>query len=198
MGKAGISLTPVPFPEATGQAECTEKNNKISVICGLCERKMRVSQMLRKRESGFTLIEMMIVIAVLAIMAAIAIPNFMSLLPGMRLNGAARQVMGDLMAARMNAVKQNNEFKVFFGSPSANQYQILDDDNNDGTADGGEAITTKNIQDNYYDVTLGSNINPTFYPRGTANGNGTITLTSTNSGDSKSVTVIITGRVKIQ
>jgi len=40
-GKAGISLTPVPFPEATGQAERTEKNNKnLSDLYGLCERKM--------------------------------------------------------------------------------------------------------------------------------------------------------------
>ena len=158
---------------------------------------MRVSQMLRKRQSGFTLIEMMIVIAVFAIVAAIAIPNFMSLLPGMRLNGAARQVMGDLMAARMNAVKQNNEFKVFFNSPGANQYQILDDDDNDGTADTGEAITTpaKNIQDNYPDVTVSSTNNPIFFPRGTATGLPTVTLQ--NSSGTKTVTVSIAGRVKI-
>ncbi len=81
---------------------------------------MRVSQMLRKRQSGFTLIEMMIVIAVFAIVASIAIPNFMSLLPGIRLNGAARQVMGDLMAARMKAVKLNQRTKVFFDT---NGYQ---------------------------------------------------------------------------
>jgi len=76
--------------------------------------------MLRKRQSGFTLIEMMIVIAVFAIVASIAIPNFMSLLPGIRLNGAARQVMGDLMAARMKAVKLNQRTKVFFDT---NGYQ---------------------------------------------------------------------------
>ncbi len=151
--------------------------------------------MLRKRESGFTLIEMMIVIAVLTIMASIAIPNFMSLLPGMRLNGAARQVMGDLMAARMNSVKQNNEFKVFFSSPSANQYQILDDDNNDGTAGSGESITTKNIQTNYHDVTVSSTNDPIFLPRGTATSLPTITLQ--NSSGSKTVTVSIAGRVKI-
>ena len=158
--------------------------------------KMRVSQMLRKKQSGFTLIEMMVVIAVFAIVAAIAIPNFMSLLPGMRLNGAARQVMGDLMAARMNAVKLNKDTKVTF-KDNDYEYEVWYDENSDGKEDASE-ITTKNIQTNYHDVTLGSNINPIFYPRGTANGNGTITLTSTNSGNSKSVTVIITGRVKIQ
>ena len=156
---------------------------------------MRVSQMLRKRESGFTLMEMMIVVAVLAIMAAIAIPNFMSLLPGMRLNGAARQVMGDLMAARMKAVKENNRFRVFFNSPGTNQYQILDDDNNNNSADTGEAITAKNIQDNYHDVTFSSSTNPIFYPRGTAYGT---TVTVTNSTGSKDVKVAITGRVKIE
>ena len=156
---------------------------------------MRVSQSLNKRESGFTLTEMMVVIAVFVIMASIAIPSFMSLLPGMRVNGAARQVMADLMAARMDSVKHNNEVRVFFNSPGTNQYQILDDDDNDGTADAGEAITTKNIQDNYHDVTFSSTTNPIFYPRGTAYGT---TVTVTNSSGSKDVKVAITGRVKIE
>ena len=156
---------------------------------------MSVFQTLSKGKSGFTLIEMMIVIAVFAIVAAIAIPAFMSLLPGMRLNGAARQIMGDLMAARMDAVKQNNEVRVFFNSPGTNQYQILDDDDNDGISDTGEAITTKNIRDNYHDVTFTSTNNPIFHPRGTATSLSTITLR--NSDGTKTVTVSITGRVRI-
>jgi len=141
---------------------------------------------------------MMIVIAVFAIVASIAIPNFMSLLPGIRLNGAARQVMGDLMAARMKAVKENNEFRVFFDSPSDNQYQILDDDDNDGAINTGvEATTIKNIQDEYHDVTFSnpSGNSPIFHPRGTASDLTTLTLS--NSSGSKTVTISIAGRVKI-
>lgn len=143
--------------------------------------------------------EIMIVIALIGIGAAIAIPSFTSMLPGMRLNGAARMVASDLMAARMNAVKQNNQFKVFFDSPSANQYQILDDDDNDGVADTGEAITTRNIQSQYPDVTLSASSDPLFFPRGTGpNPSCIITITSSADGQSKLVKAHLTGRVNIE
>ncbi|MBW1781905.1 MAG: GspH/FimT family pseudopilin [Deltaproteobacteria bacterium] len=147
-----------------------------------------------KRETGFTLVEMMIVVGLFAIVAAIAIPNFMSLLPGMRLNGAARVVMGDLMAARMKAVKLNHRTKVFFDSNT--QYRICDDADNSGTvADGEGDVVTRNIQTDYNDVTLSSTAEPVFQSRGTASGT---TVTVTNPSGSKSVKVAITGRVKIE
>ena len=149
--------------------------------------------MLPKRESGFTLIELMVTIAVFAILASIAIPTFMSLMPGMRLNGAARQVMTDLMAARMKAVSENNRFRVFF--IDNHQYKILDDDNNNNAENDGEWTQTKDIQNEYHDVTFSSTANPIYYPRGTAWGT---TITLTNSSGSKTVKVAITGRVKIE
>lgn len=144
--------------------------------------------------AGFTLMEMMIVIAMFAVMSGIAIPGFMNLLPGMRLNGAARQVMGDLMAARMKAVKENNPYKVFF--LNTHEYKLLDDDDNDGVADEGEAAITKDIQAAFSGVTFGSTHDPIFYPRGTASDSPTITIRNTDGG-CKQLDVSITGRVKI-
>jgi len=146
-------------------------------------------------ESGFTLMELILVMAVMGIAAAIAIPAFMGLLPGMRLNGAARQVMGDLMDARMEAVKQNHEYKVFF--LNNHEYKILDDNDSDGIDDGGaETSQTVNIQDNFSDVTFSSTNDPIFHPKGTATNLATITLQNSDGG-CKKVKVAITGRVKI-
>jgi type IV fimbrial biogenesis protein FimT len=150
---------------------------------------------LHNKQSGFTLIEMMIVIAILGIFAGIAIPNYLSYMPKHRLNGAARQVMGDLMAARMKAVSLNHRVKVFFYSN--HEYKICDDADNNGTVTDGEGdVQLRDIQNEYSDVTFDSSNppDPVFSSRGTAT-NPTITFQ--NSSGSKDITISIAGRVKI-
>ncbi|MBL7195155.1 MAG: GspH/FimT family pseudopilin [Desulfobacterales bacterium] len=151
------------------------------------------------KQSGFTLIELIVIIAIVAVFAAIAVPNFLSYMPKHRLNGAARQVMGDLMAARMKAVSQNRRVKVFFYNDPVNQYKICDDANNNGTvADGEGDVQLKDIQDEYHDVTLTKSADPVFQPRGTVSPTTKITLSSTSDSSLiKYVKVAITGRVKI-
>ena len=115
--------------------------------------------------------------------------------PSIRLSGATRQIMGDLMWARMQAISQNNEFKIFFLADN-HRYAILDDDNNDGNIDGNELTVTKDIHGEYCDVTFSSTNDPIFYPRGNASPTATVTLI--NSVGTKTVTIAMTGRVKIE
>jgi prepilin-type N-terminal cleavage/methylation domain-containing protein len=75
---------------------------------------------------GFSLVEMVLVAAVLAIVSGIAIPQILSSSRQMKLSGAARQVERELQTARMKAVKSNRPIRVRFKCPSAAQYRAVE------------------------------------------------------------------------
>ena len=144
-------------------------------------------------DKGFTLGQMMGAITVMTIVMAVAVPQYAALQPGMRLNGAAREVLGKLMWARAKAVEQNNQWVVTF--PTNHTLTILDDKNGNGSADAGESTQTFDIQTDYSNVTLSSNVSSiTFTARGT--GLAAI-VTIANAAGSKTVTVSATGNVRI-
>jgi type IV fimbrial biogenesis protein FimT len=155
--------------------------------------KLRRLERLRGESKGFTIIEMIGTISVMMLIFAIAVPQYVALQPGMRLNGAAREVLGKLMWARAKAVEQNNQWVVTF--PTNHTFQLLDDKNNNGTADAGESTQTFDLQSDYSDVTLSSSASTvTFSARGTG---VAAVVTITNASGSKTVTVVATGNVKI-
>jgi prepilin-type N-terminal cleavage/methylation domain-containing protein len=68
---------------------------------------------------GFTLVELMIVLGIMSITLMLTNMWLSSQLPHWRLNGAVRQVVSDLVAAKMNAVVERNRQRVFFSRQSA-------------------------------------------------------------------------------
>lgn len=138
--------------------------------------------------------ELLITVGIIGMVAGISGLWLASQIPKFRLQGATRHVMSDLMATRMRAVSQGNKFRITFLDPR--QYTILDDDNNNGKADPGEHVETRDIQSEYRDVTLSSTNNPIFHPRGTASNLATVTIQ--NAAGSKALTVSMTGRVKLK
>ncbi len=136
------------------------------------------------RQKGFTLTEVIIVIAIVSILAAVGIPSLLAYFPKARLSGAARIVAGDLMATRMEAVKLNRTaYMEYIG---ARQYQI---------AYLGVVLRSRDLDDNYPDVTIDDFGRVTFNSKGAAAGSATITLS--NPSGSKQIDVNIAGRVKI-
>lgn len=147
-----------------------------------------------RRTAGFSLLGQLITLALAGIMIAIAVPGYLKVIPRHRLNGAVRQLTGDLMWARMRAIQRNNRYRVFF--VSGHQYRILDDADNDGAVDPGEWTLTRDLRTDYEGVVMRSNNNPVFSPRGTASSLATITLA--NAAGSKRVSISIAGRVRVR
>ncbi len=87
-----------------------------------------------KRKAGFTLVELMIAVAIIGIMAAVATPAFIAWLPNYRLKSAARDLYSALQNARLLAVKNNTTVQVVFG-PAANPNSYLIDLNGNGVVD---------------------------------------------------------------
>jgi prepilin-type N-terminal cleavage/methylation domain-containing protein len=59
-----------------------------------------------RKEKGFTLTELITVIAILMILSAVAIPNILDWLPGHRLRRATRDLFATFQDARLRAIKE--------------------------------------------------------------------------------------------
>ncbi|MBI3810902.1 MAG: prepilin-type N-terminal cleavage/methylation domain-containing protein [Nitrospirae bacterium] len=65
-------------------------------------------------EKGLTLVELMVVLSIIIITAAIAIPMYISDLPRQKANAVAQGLLGDLRMARAKAVANNASYLLCF------------------------------------------------------------------------------------
>ena len=76
----------------------------------------------RTRSRGFTLIEVIIVVGVIIILAAAAVPSFGSTLARMRIQSNASQMVQDLQLVRASAITYQQDLYVYVcTSPAANR-----------------------------------------------------------------------------
>lgn len=69
--------------------------------------------------AGFTLIEMMIVVSVIGILAAIGLPSYQTLIQNAQIRTAAESIQAGLQKARVEAVKRNVQVRFVLGTNSA-------------------------------------------------------------------------------
>jgi prepilin-type N-terminal cleavage/methylation domain-containing protein len=81
-----------------------------------------------RSEKGFSLVEMLIVVAIIAIMAAIALPNIGNYVRNYRVKGAAQSVASTLQSARGKAIATNTNNGVSFFVIDDDSYRFVQED----------------------------------------------------------------------
>jgi len=70
------------------------------------------------RERGLTVIELMVVLAVIGVMAAVTAPNLVRWSTGIRMHSSINEIASELQLARMKAIAQNTDVTLCFYDPS--------------------------------------------------------------------------------
>lgn len=79
-------------------------------------------------QNGFTLVEVIIVVAIIGVMAAVAAPAIISSLPRYRLRAEVRELIINFKKAKLEAVKRNRDIVIAFTPGVGSQggsYQVF-------------------------------------------------------------------------
>jgi prepilin-type N-terminal cleavage/methylation domain-containing protein len=148
----------------------------------------------RERLAGITLIEVLVAIAILAIVAAIALPAYQSQIARQNLVLVAETLVSDIKLARSEALKRSDEVSFSITSGANWSYVI-----SDSASTQIKSVSSSNFS-NITELTL-SNLGGGSFSfdgvRGLSDVPGNATITFNASGDSASVVVNVVGRAWI-
>ena len=163
---------------------------------------MKVMLKVMHKNSGFTMIELMITIAIIAVLAAVAIPNMITWRSGTKLQGAVENLRGDLQWAKLKAVQENGFVTVLF-LPGGSSYEIFKDININGVLEPAlderlyrRRDLSSGVSINLGGTNFGGNGYVTFNNRGFPVDSGVVAVDS-SGGDGRNINLNRLGRIVI-
>ena len=143
--------------------------------------------------------ELMVVIAITAIVAAIAVPNMVAWRENSKFNGSVDNLRGDLNLAKILAVRENGFVAVQF---FADRYQVFTDNGpSAGVLDAGERVIANQVLPAGVGIDLGltdfTSDRTRFNERGLPANIGTVVMVDTG-GDQRSINLNRLGRIDVQ
>jgi len=156
-------------------------------------KKDKSPKSLFRKQTAFSLMEMLIVMAIIGILAATTVMGINSLLPHWQLSGSARLLTNKLRQAQEEAVTTQKQHLIRF-SPAASPvtYQMI-------KIDGGEQIMETITMPNNITVGLDATITDNqiiFSADGGPSSNGNITITLGEAN--KTINITPAGVIKLQ
>ncbi|HWG39656.1 MAG TPA: prepilin-type N-terminal cleavage/methylation domain-containing protein [Candidatus Acidoferrales bacterium] len=97
-------------------------------------------------QSGFTLAELIVVVAVILVVSGLSVPNITRAIETSRIKGAAQALAAAYQDARIRATQKDTSYQVLVSPPGISPAQICIDLDGDGTCSAGDPVTTFSTQ----------------------------------------------------
>ena len=145
---------------------------------------------------GFSLVELMVVIGILAILASVAMINMIAWTPKQRLLSAVSDVQGAINLGRMAAIKESIPVVILFNTP-VHGFTVFVDSNASGGKDAGERVLRTATFANDINLNSGFSGNKvSFDSRGLPSASADVTLQNATAG-TKTIRLSVTGNSRL-